>query len=141
MLPPGPGAAFERIAERAEVLRKPGDGRCADVDVDDAVADDRPATSSRGPTSCGAATRSATADADAATRAITCELGGMEGGTREWKGIEREKEFESEEAMIHNRHSREDTRRERQRESRRGGPIAYRDPRGAHEGEAGMRIL
>ena len=26
LLPPGPGEAFERIAERAEVLRKPGDG-------------------------------------------------------------------------------------------------------------------
>ena len=96
LLPPGPGAAFERIAERAEALRKPGDGRCVDVDDDDAVADDRPATSSRGPTSCGAATRSATADVDAATRAITCvpgwELGAFGGWGRESGRVEKERE-------------------------------------------------
>ncbi len=72
-LPSGPGAAFERIAERAEALRKPGDDRCG-VDVD--VADDSRlpvSSSSRGTTaSFGAATRSETAAVDAATRAITC---------------------------------------------------------------------
>lgn len=72
-LPSGPGAAFERIAERAEALRKPGDDRCG-VDVD--VADDSRlpvSSSSRGTTaSFGAATRSETAAVDAVTRAITC---------------------------------------------------------------------
>ena len=73
LLPSGPGAAFERIAERAEALRKPGDDRCS-VDVD--VADDGRcpvSSSSRGTTaSFGAATRSETAAVDAVTRAITC---------------------------------------------------------------------
>ena len=69
LLPPGPGAAFERIAERAEVLRKPGDGCCC---CDDETADElvRLESSWRG-TSWGAATRTETAAVDAATRAIT----------------------------------------------------------------------